>query len=247
MRVRDAADVSRTRGGVPRRAVGTCITPAEEAAAVRAGGGRAVRGAGPGARLGRAWRGRRVAAPPAPRPRPRGPAAPPGSAGLAPGGAGPRPRAGRDGSDRAKVFSLLRSQGVLSAGRRRPARCDTLGSVCMPGCMHPTRGGVGSRPPGPRTRPPRKVTGGGRRVLLLRAARRPARPGVGPRPARASSPLALPASAAGPRGVGPRRAPSRVRPRGPGLSVPGRSAAGARRARPPPGRPPALRRSCLAG
>jgi hypothetical protein len=37
MRVRAAGDGSRTRGGVPRRAGGTCIAPAEGAAAVRAG------------------------------------------------------------------------------------------------------------------------------------------------------------------------------------------------------------------
>ena len=90
MRVRAAADGSRTRGGVPRRAGGTCIAPAVEAAAVRAGGARAVRGAGPGARLGRACRGRRVATPPAPRPRPRGPAAHHEIPWLAPGGACPR-------------------------------------------------------------------------------------------------------------------------------------------------------------
>jgi hypothetical protein len=140
MRVRDAADVSRTRGGVPRRAGGTCITPAEEAAAVRAGGARAVRGAGPGAHLGREWRGRIWG--PAARVR--------GSASSAP-----------------------------AAGRRRPARDDTRGRGCVLGGTHPTRGGVGSRPLGPRTRPPRKVTVGERRVLLLRAARRSARPGVG--------------------------------------------------------------------
>ena len=167
------------------------------------GGARAVRGAGPGARLGREWRGRI-----------RGPAARVrGSASSAP-----------------------------AAGRRRPARDDTRGRGCVLGGTHPTRGGVGSRPPWPRTRPPHKVTGGERRVLLLRAARRSARPGVGrgpPAPHRPSlrrrqprghaasaraAPRPLPRSAAGPWLV--RSGPVRGRR--------------ARRARPRPGRPPAL-------
>ena len=115
MRVRDAADVSRTRGGVPRRAGGTCIAPAEEAeaAAVRAGGARAVGGAGPGGHLGREWRGRI-----------RGPAA--------------------------RVRGSASS--TPAAGRRRPARDDTRGRGCMHVCMHQTRGGLGPRPPGPRSK-----------------------------------------------------------------------------------------------
>jgi hypothetical protein len=126
MRVRDAGDGSPTRGGVPRRAGGTCIAPAVEAAAVLAGGDRAVRGAGPGGLLGRECRRRLVAASPAPLPRPRGPAAHPGIPGLAPGGACPRswnsstsspavpPATGGGGP----LKSLGRGPGIRPAGSR---------------------------------------------------------------------------------------------------------------------------------
>ena len=157
------------------------------------------------------------------------------------GGCSGGPRRGARRPPRARV-----SRGSLSAGRPPSRPLSTLAAVDACSCarIRPAAGSV-HRPLRPRTRPPRKVTGGERRVLLLRAVRRPARPGVGRGPpaphrpslrrrrprchaASARSPRPLPRSAAGPwlARSGPVRGRRRAAPApGPGGRRPSRAVA----------------------